>query len=139
LDWLRDIEDAWGRDDDGKDLEDRLTYFVLYLPEELRYKVRAVFFAELGEKWDSMESVYEYMREDPRFDPVVVLTPYFREINRNGKLEKEVIYKDYLTPLGISFLQYDQYSLPEDCPDLNRMKVQHQESFGRSILPNIRD
>ena len=135
LDWLRDIEDAWGRDDDGKDLEDRLTYFVLYLPEELRYKVRAVFFAELGEKWDSMESVYEYMREDPRFDPVVVLTPYFREINRNGKLEKEVIYKDYLTPLGISFLQYDQYSLPEDCPDLAFISQPYESAAPREFWP----
>lgn len=88
------------------------------LPKEINYQVRAVFFAELGEKWDSMESVYTYMKNDPRFDPVVVLTPVFREVNTPSGPKRETIYKDYLTPLGIPFFHYNQYSLEKDKPDL---------------------
>ena len=88
------------------------------LPKEINYPVRAVFFAELGEKWDSMESVYTYMKNDPRFDPVVVLTPVFREVNTPSGPKRETIYKDYLTPLGIPFFHYNQYSLEKDKPGL---------------------
>lgn len=102
----------------GTELESLLEEFAQRLPQEIDYQVRAVFLAELGQKWDSMESVYEAMRDDPRFDTVVVLTPVFRVVNRNGKQEQEVIYKDYLTAKGILFLGYDQYNLEEDCPDL---------------------
>ena len=118
LERLQNIGRLWSDAGCGSELEAALKEFSLKLPEEVTYQVRAVFFAELGEKWDSMESVYEFMRDDPRFDPVVVLTPVYRVVNRNGKQEKEVIYKDYLTPLGIPFLDYDKYSLEEDCPDL---------------------
>lgn len=80
--------------------------------------VRAVFFAELGEKWDAMQSVYEFMRRDPRFDPVVVRTPVFRAVQRNGKQEQETIYRDFLTPMGIPSLGYDAYDIAADRPDL---------------------
>lgn len=115
---LRDIARLWDVSDTGSELEKTLEEFIRRLPGEVRYQVRAVFFAELGEKWDSMESVYTFMRDDPRFDPVVVLAPVFRVVNKQGRQEQEVIYKDYLTPLGIPFLDYDQYSLEKDCPEL---------------------
>ena len=57
-----------------------------YFPRQ----VRAVFFAELGEKWDAMESVYEYMREDSRFDPIIVRTPVGRVVERDGKREQPI-------------------------------------------------
>lgn len=118
--WLPDqltgLERLW--EEQGAELESRLAEFADRLPQEVRYQVRAVFFAELGQKWDSMESVYEAMRDDPRFSTVVVLTPVFRVVNRNGKQEQEVLYKDYLTERGIPFLRYDRYSLENDCPDL---------------------
>lgn len=81
-------------------------------------KVRAVFFAELGEKWDAMQSVYEYMRADDRFDPVVVRTPVFRVVQQNGQQKQETIYKDFLTPMGIPSLGYDEYDIEADCPEL---------------------
>lgn len=103
----------------GTELEEVLQSFAECLPNEVRYQVRAVFFAELGEKWDSMETVYEFMRDDPRFDPVVVLTPIFRQVqDKKGRPKQEVIYKDYLSPMGIPFLQYNKYRLEKDCPDL---------------------
>lgn len=99
-------------------LEQDLQQLIRSLPENVTYQVRAVFFAELGEKWDAMESVYEFMRDDPRFDPVVVRTPVGRVVQQNGERKQEIIYKDFLTPMGIPSLGFDQYSLEEDCPEL---------------------
>lgn len=73
---LAEINTLWETGDES--LEERLKQFIRNLPKEISYKVRAVFFAEQGEKWDAMESVYEYMRNDPRFDPIVVLMPIIR-------------------------------------------------------------
>lgn len=116
LDSLAAIEQLWGTD--GTELLELLESFVQCLPGEIHYRVRAVFFTGLGSTWDAMESVYTYMRDDPRFDPVVVLIPILRQIEKEGQTNQEVTYEDYLTPLGIPFLAYTQYSLEEDCPDL---------------------
>ena len=118
LDRLHLIEQYWGEPEHAGELEVQMEDLILHLPEEVSYQVRAVFFAELGEKWDAMESVYEFMRDDPRFDPVVVRTPVFRVVNQNGKQKSEVIYKDFLMPMGIPSLGYSKYSLEKDCPDL---------------------
>lgn len=88
------------------------------LQEDIAIQVKAVFFAELGGKWDSMDSVYQFMRKDPRFDPVVVLTPIFRAKQVNDKTKTELIYNDYLTEMGIPFLNYWEYSPDQDCPEL---------------------
>lgn len=116
LERLAEIEVLW--DSCGERLEEGLEQFARELPGQVSYQVRAVFFAELGEKWDAMESVYEYMRDDPRFDPVVVRTPVGRVVERNGKREQEVIYEDFLTSMGIPALGYDQYDMERDCPEL---------------------
>lgn len=115
LDKLTELEEQWGG---GTDLAEELNAFAGELPKVVSYQVRAVFFAELGEKWDAMESVYEYMRDDPRFDPIVVRTPVGRVVERNGKHEQEIIYKDFLTPMGIPSLGYDEYDIEDDCPEL---------------------
>lgn len=116
LDKLSNLEALWSRGNSV--LVQRLAQFAEELPEAISYQVRAVFFAELGEKWDSMESVYQYMQEDPRFDPIIVRTPIGRVVNRNGKQEQEIIYKDFLTPMGIPSLGYDEYDIESDCPEL---------------------
>lgn len=116
LDKLTALEAAWGGG--SGDLSELLNGFAGELPESISCQVRAVFFAELGEKWDAMESVYEYMRGDPRFDPVVVRTPVGRVVIRNGKREQEIIYKDFLTPMGIPSLGCGEYSIEDDCPEL---------------------
>ena len=113
---LSEVESLWGSTNEA--LGAQLEQFIQGLPEQISYQVRAVFFAELGEKWDAMESVYEYMRDDPRFDPVVVRTPVGRVVERDGKREQEIIYKDFLSPMGIPALSYEQYSIEEDCPEL---------------------
>lgn len=113
---LSEVETLWGSGEAA--VEERLDQFIKALPGEVAYQVRAVFFAELGEKWDAMQSVYEYMRDDPRFDPVVVRTPVGRVVERNGKRKQQIIYKDFLTPMDIPSLGYDQYDIEEDCPEL---------------------
>lgn len=102
----------------GDALQGAIEAFAQSLPKAVRYQVRAVFFTGLGSTWDAMQSVYEYMRDDPRFDPVVVLIPVFRQVQQNGQVRQEVTYKDYLTPLGIPFLGHEQYRIEDDCPDL---------------------
>lgn len=116
LQQLANIETLWAQNADT--LPQQLTQFIQTLPKQINYHIRAVFFAELGEKWDAMDSVYQFMRNDPRFDPVVVRTPVGRTVNRDGKQEQEIIYKDFLTPMGIPSLDYDQYSIEDDCPEL---------------------
>ncbi len=116
LEKLTEVMGNWQEQSNG--LEARLEQFIQCLPNEITYQVRAVFFAELGEKWDAMESVYEYMQDDPRFDPVVVRTPVGRVVVRNGKREQEIIYKDFLTPMGVPSLGFDEYDIEEDCPEL---------------------
>lgn len=116
LEQLAEIENLWANGTAA--LEDKLEQFIQTLPNEVSYQVRALFFAELGEKWDAMQSVYEHMRDDPRFDPVIVRTPVGRVVERNGKRKQEIIYKDFLKPMGIPSLGYDQYNIEEDCPEL---------------------
>ena len=116
LDKLCELEAQW--QSGGNDLAERIDTFANELPASVSYQARAVFFAELGEKWDAMESVYEYMRDDPRFDPIIVRTPVGRVVERDGKREQEILYKDFLTPMGVPSLGYDEYNIEDDCPEL---------------------
>lgn len=86
--------------------------------KNVKYKIRVVFFAELGQKWDSMSSVYEAFKKRDDCEVRVVLTPIFRKTNINGQSRTEVIYDDYLTDLGIKFLHYKEYDISKDLPDM---------------------
>lgn len=105
-------------DEGGDALQGALEAFAQTLPKAVHYQARAVFFANLGSTWDAMESVYKYMQDDPRFDPVTVRIPVGRVVVRDGKRKQELIYSDYLTSMGIPSLGYDQYGIETDCPDL---------------------
>lgn len=113
---LAGIEASW--ENDGPELEPQLAQFLQGLPSQVQYQVRAVFFAELGEKWDAMQSVYEAMCQDPRFSTVVVRTPIYRAVRRNGKQMQEILYRDFLTPMGIPSLGFEKYDIAADCPEL---------------------
>ncbi len=119
----------------GAGLVPALQAFALCLQQEVRYQVRAVFFTGLGATWDAMESVYAYMREDPRFDPVVVLIPVFRQVRQGGQTKQEVTYTDYLTPMGIPFLEYNQYCLADDCPDLAFINQPYESVIPEAFWP----
>lgn len=113
---LNEIEALW--QGGGPELEAALSTFLRQLPQQVSCQVRAVFFAELGEKWDAMQTVYETMRADDRFDPVVVRTPVFRAVQQDGQQKQEILYNDFLTPMGIPSLGYDEYDIAADCPEL---------------------
>ena len=127
---LNEAKERWG----GEDCAALIRQWIQCLPEEVRYQVRAVFLADLGEKWDSLDSVYRFMRDDPRFDPVVVLIPYIRADPKNIEAKAEAIYKNYLTPMGIPFLEYNQYNMKEDCPDL----AFTSQPYDAVLLPEFR-
>lgn len=89
-----------------------------YFISDIKIEYKVVFFAELGEKWDSMESVYRAFKKRTNCKVDVVLTPIFRTINNNGEIKKEIIYIDYLADLGIKNVRYDDYELSLEKPDL---------------------
>lgn len=85
----------------------------------LKYKLRILFVAELGSKWDSMKSVYEAFLERDDCDIDVVLEPIFRATQLpNGETKAEIIYDDWLTPLGINHIPYKQYDMATIQPDI---------------------
>lgn len=90
-----------------------------YCKDDIEYKIKVVFFAELGSKWDAMDSVYKAFknREDCEVD--VVLAPIYRAVKfPNGEIKSDVIYEDYLTPMGISHIPFNQYDIKKEMPDL---------------------
>ena len=116
LEHLSAAEALW--DEGGDALQGALEAFAQALPNCVRYQIRAVFFIGLGSTWDAMQSVYEYMCDDPRFDPIIVRMPTLRTIMQNGKLNKTVLYSDFLAPMGIPSLDYHQYHIEADCPEV---------------------
>lgn len=82
----------------------------------VKYKV--VFFAELGQKWDSMSSLYEAFRARSDCETAVVIEPIFREATVGGEKKRDVIYQDYLTPMGIPNIPYEFYDLSKELPDM---------------------
>ena len=85
----------------------------------LRYRINVLIVAELGGKWDSMDSVYRSLmsRDDCEVD--VVLEPIFRKIKlEDGTIRQNVIYEDYLTDLGIKHVPFSEYDIEKKSPDL---------------------
>ena len=90
-----------------------------FILTKLKYKFKIVFFAELGAKWDSMDSVYRAMKERTDCEVQVVIAPIFRAVKEpNGKIKSDVIYEDFLTPMGISHIPFKNYDIKKDLPDI---------------------
>ncbi|MBO7179407.1 MAG: hypothetical protein J6V78_03600 [Clostridia bacterium] len=85
----------------------------------VKYKLKVLFVAELAGKWDSMASVYEAMKNRDDCEVEVVIQPIFRAVQMpDGSVKSDVILNDYLTPMGISNIPYDQYDFAEKLPDI---------------------
>lgn len=102
---------------------DKLSALVIEVKEkaktDIRYKLRVLFVAELGGKWDSMASVYDAFSKRDDCDVDVVLEPVLREVQySDGSTKREVIYKDWLTPLGIKHILYNHYDIASIRPDI---------------------
>lgn len=87
--------------------------------KKIEYKFKVVFFAELGSKWDSMDSVYKAFKNRTDCEVTVVLAPIFRAIKLpNGEVKSDIIYEDYLTPMGISHIPFQKYDIKKELPDM---------------------
>lgn len=101
--------------------------FIIETTKELLYEIDVninskfsiVFFAELGQKWDAMNSLYEAFMDRQDCDVEVVLTPILRQVKDiDGTVKQDVIYEDYLTELGIKYTPYERYDISLDPPDM---------------------
>lgn len=87
--------------------------------KNLKYKFKIVFFAELGSKWDSMDSVYKAFKNRTDCEVTVVLAPIYRAIKLpNGEVKSDIIYEDYLTPMGIPHIPFQKYDIKKELPDM---------------------
>lgn len=90
-----------------------------YCKKNIKYKFKIVFFAEIGSKWDAMDSVYRAYKAREDCEVLVVLAPVFRAIKLpNGEIKSDVIYTDYLTGMGIEHMPFQKYDIKKDLPDL---------------------
>lgn len=87
--------------------------------KSIKPKIRVLFVAELAGKWDSMDSVYKAMIKRDDVDVDVVLEPIFRAIDLpNGEHRQDIIYVDYLAPMGIKHILYKDYDMSKIRPDI---------------------
>lgn len=87
--------------------------------KDIKYKLRIVFFAELGSKWDSMDSVYWAYKNRKDCDVSVVIAPIYRAVRfPNGEIKSDVIYEDFLTNMGIEHIPFKEYDIKKDMPDM---------------------
>jgi hypothetical protein len=94
-----------------------------------------VFFAELGQKWDSMSSVYEAFKARKDCDVAVVLTPIYRAVNSGEAVKTDVIYEDFLTPLGIGHIPFQQYDIEKAAPDIAFISNPYESVTPRQFWP----
>jgi hypothetical protein len=82
--------------------------------DNLPFQLNVTFFPHQGSTWSSLESVWRAFQADARCTTKIVLTPVYRNTPNGIK----VLYQDYLTPEGISFIQHDAYDIKADKPDI---------------------
>lgn len=112
------IENNRTHQKDAEILLSKMRNLQIIFKEDVKTIYRIVFFAELGQKWNSMDSVYRAFKIRKDCEVKVVLTPVFRAVQTSDKVETDVIYEDYLTPMGIEYISYREYDITEDLPDM---------------------
>lgn len=86
--------------------------------KEISVQYKVVFFADLGQKWDSLNSVYRAFRARSDCETAVVQAPIFRQVKIHGVKEKDIIYDDYLKEARIPNIPYRYYDISKELPDL---------------------
>lgn len=110
------FEDVQGNIERLAELSER---FATECKTELKYKFRILFVAELSSKWDSMKSVYEAFIKRADCEVDVVLQPIFRTTKLpDGSTRSEIIYGDWLTPMGIKNISFKSYDMEKIMPDI---------------------
>lgn len=122
LDDISDIKSKLENIQSSDDLADIFNQYIDFnqkCPNLIKRTYKLLFAAELAGKWDSMSSVYEAAKNRDDCVVDVVIQPIFRSVNLpNGQNRTEVIYDDYLTPLGIKHTLYKNYSFEKEQPDI---------------------
>lgn len=101
----------------------------------VRKSVHVLFLAELKEKWDAQQSVYEAFAQREDCETVVVRTPYIREKKENGTIERRAIYHDYLTPMGVPSYDYRDYDAAAQAPDVTFMSQPYETNTPSCFWP----
>lgn len=103
---------------------------------QIKPRYRILFVAELGQKWDSMSSLYAAFKAREDCEVTVVLSPIFRAVRSpEGDVRQDVIYQDYLTPLGIPFLPFSDYHVEQECPDMALISNPYESVTLREFWP----
>lgn len=103
---------------------------------KVKYKLHILFVAELAGKWDSMASVYDAMKKREDCEVEVVIQPIFRALKMpDGSVKSDVILNDYLTPMGISNIPYDQYDFAERMPDITFFSQPYESCTTEKFWP----
>ncbi len=90
-----------------------------YCKDEVKYKLKVLFLAELGAKWDAMDSVYWAYKNRKDCEVQVVIAPIFRAVKYpNGEIKSDVIYRDYLSKIGINHIPFKDYDIKKELPDI---------------------
>ncbi|MFS0688510.1 CDP-glycerol glycerophosphotransferase family protein [Sporosarcina sp. 179-K 8C2 HS] len=117
--FYRKYKDGSVEDCEFNILLDEVKVVQILFAQDVKLVYHIVFFAELGQKWDSMKSVYDAFKKRDDCSVKVVQTPIFRAVEKEaGEIETDVIYEDYLTHLGIKNIPYDDYDLSQELPDI---------------------
>lgn len=86
---------------------------------DIDYKIRALIVAELGGKWDSLASVYDSLTNRSDCEVEVVIEPVYRAVKLpDGSTRNDVVYEDFLTPIGIENIPFQQYDIAVSKPDI---------------------
>lgn len=106
-------------EDNGQEIISNITELVSECKNSISFRLRVLFVADLGGKWDSMDSVYYAFKNRDDCDVDVVIQPIFRQRTApDGSTISEVICDDYLTPMGIKNIPYREYDMEKIAPDI---------------------
>lgn len=85
------------------------------LKYQMKQEIKMVFFCQDFSSWTSLQSVYEQACRDSRYEAKLVYVPFF---HFNGDKEKALTGIQEYIDAGYSIINYDQYDLASDHPDI---------------------
>lgn len=85
------------------------------IKNDICVRKEAVFFPYKASMWDSLESVYLKLKDDPKYDTYCVPIPYY-DLNPNRSLG-EMHYEGNQYPKGIKVTDWQAYDFEERMPD----------------------
>ena len=96
-------------------LQKQLVKIENIVKNDISVRKEAVFFPYKASMWDSLESVYLALKEDPGYDAYCVPIPYF-ELNPDHSFG-EMRYEGDQYPKGIEVTDWQEYGFEERMPD----------------------